>query len=203
MQGNPADVTLHIHVHHHADEELDERINQILRIVTTNESRSITMTTDLTSLTDEVHKVQDTEQAAIKLIEGLSQQVKDAGTDQAALQSLTDQLDASANALAAAVVAKTPAAPTAPTDTTTPPATPPADTGTAPTPAPAPADTGTPDTGTTPTTDAVATPPTDTTAPPADTTTGAPTGAGSLAPQNITPPEGVTMTPANPDATTI
>lgn len=189
MQGN---FTLHIHVHHHADVALDERIDQILRIVTATNSRSTAMSTDLTALTDEVQKVQDTEQSAITLIQGLSQQVKDAGTDPAALKSLTDQLDSSASALAAAVTANTPA----PAAT----AAPAEGAPTADTTAPAPADTGTPtgtaDTGTTPTTDAVATP-TDTTTPPADTTA-APAGAGTL-----TPPEGVTMTPANPDATTI
>lgn len=42
---------------------------------------------------------------------GLSQQIKDAGTDPVALANITAQIDANSTALAAAIVANTPAAP--------------------------------------------------------------------------------------------
>ena len=59
----------------------------------------------LDQLTAEVAEVQGTVASAIALIQGLAQQIKDAGTDQAALDDIVAQLNAQQEALAAAVAA--------------------------------------------------------------------------------------------------
>jgi hypothetical protein len=66
---------------------------------------------ELDDLQLEVQQVTEVEQSAITLIQGLSDQIKAAGTNPAALKALTDQLDASKTQLASAVAANTPAAP--------------------------------------------------------------------------------------------
>jgi len=68
------------------------------------------MAVDLSALQTEVEQQQSVVQSAITLIGGLAQQLRDAAGDPAAIQALADQLDASTNALAAAVEANTPAA---------------------------------------------------------------------------------------------
>ena len=65
---------------------------------------------DLTALTAQVKANTDTEASAVLLIQGLAAQIAAAGTDPVALKALQDNLKASADALAAAVVANTPAA---------------------------------------------------------------------------------------------
>ncbi len=52
--------------------------------------------------------------SAITLLAGISQMLKDAGTDQAKLQALGAQIDAKKDELAASVTANTPAAPPTP-----------------------------------------------------------------------------------------
>lgn len=74
------------------------------------------MNAALQALTDKVAQVKTVADSAVALIGGLSQQIKDAGTDPVALQALTDSLDGSQAELAAAVTANTPA-PAAPAGT--------------------------------------------------------------------------------------
>lgn len=66
---------------------------------------------DLTRLSDEVSENNDAIDSAVTLLEGLSQQLKDAvaSDDPAAVQAIVDQLDAQTQRLADAVVANTPA----------------------------------------------------------------------------------------------
>lgn len=66
----------------------------------------------LDGLTAEVARNTSVEQSALTLIQGLSQQLKDAGTDPAKLNALVTQLEQNDDALAAAVAANT-AAPNA------------------------------------------------------------------------------------------
>jgi len=66
---------------------------------------------DLTALTAEVANNTEVDQSAIALLNGLSAQIEALKTDPAALQGLADTLKSSSAALAAAVVANTPAAP--------------------------------------------------------------------------------------------
>lgn len=67
---------------------------------------------DLTALTTQVQENTSVEQSAVTLIQGIAAQLAAAGTDPAKLSALQSQLSTSATALAAAVAANTPAAPT-------------------------------------------------------------------------------------------
>jgi hypothetical protein len=64
---------------------------------------------DLTSLQQQVAENTQVETSAVTLIKGIADRLKAAGTDPVALQTLQDQLHASAAALAAAIAANTPA----------------------------------------------------------------------------------------------
>jgi len=65
---------------------------------------------DLTRLTAEVAESGTVVDSAVTLLGQLSQLIRDNATDPVALNALADQLDAQQTALAAAVVANTPAA---------------------------------------------------------------------------------------------
>jgi hypothetical protein len=69
---------------------------------------------DLTALTAQVAASVTVEQSAITLLQGLSAALAAAGTDPTKLAALQNQLNTSQSALAAAIVANTPAAPPAP-----------------------------------------------------------------------------------------
>lgn len=66
---------------------------------------------DLTALTADVTETLSAEEAAITLINGLADEIRAAGTDQAALDDLAGKLTSEAASLAAAVTANTPAVP--------------------------------------------------------------------------------------------
>lgn len=63
---------------------------------------------DLTALTAQVTENTEVEASAITLLNQLSDLIRQNMTDPAALQALADQLNGSADALAAAIVANTP-----------------------------------------------------------------------------------------------
>ena len=67
---------------------------------------------DLSNLANEVSENNDVVESAVALLNGLSQQLKDAiaSDDPAAVQAIVDQLDAQNQRLADAVAANTPAA---------------------------------------------------------------------------------------------
>lgn len=65
---------------------------------------------ELDDLSTEVSQSRAVMDSAIVLIKGLSQLIKDAGTDPVKLKELTDQLDAKNKELAQTVVDNTPAA---------------------------------------------------------------------------------------------
>jgi len=69
------------------------------------------MSTQLDVLTAQVERNTSVDQSAIELLNGLAAQIADLKNDPAALQALADNLTASSDALAAAVVANTPVAP--------------------------------------------------------------------------------------------
>lgn len=79
-------------------------INQKLDDLLTKENK---MATVLDALTTAVAANTDVIQSAITLIQGLAQQIKDAGTDPVKLKALTDALAATDQQLAAAVKANT------------------------------------------------------------------------------------------------
>ena len=74
------------------------------------------MATALENITREVHEATEISLSAITLIQGLKTALDEAiaSGNPAALQALSDELDANATALAAAVLANTPAAPPVP-----------------------------------------------------------------------------------------
>jgi hypothetical protein len=73
------------------------------------------MALDFTQLQAEVANNTTVEGSAVTLIQQIAAEIASAGTDQATLDALVASLKANDTALAAAVVANTPAAPPAPT----------------------------------------------------------------------------------------
>lgn len=99
---------MEVHVYHHLDPRLERKLDRVLHALLKNEeiimAQLDTLTADVAADTDAVN-------SAVKLIEGLVQQIKDAGTDPVALKALTDRLEANTASLAGAVAANTSAAP--------------------------------------------------------------------------------------------
>jgi len=83
--------------------------------LTTIEGKELEIMTALTDLQAQVTQNTSVEGSAVQLIQGLAAQIAAAlaASDTTSLQQLTQQLNASATALAAAITANTPAAPTA------------------------------------------------------------------------------------------
>jgi hypothetical protein len=110
---------------------IDALLDQLAAKLATRLQQSTTgalqiMSAELDQLTSQVHANTSVVQSAVALINGISNRIKAAGADPAALQALTAELDQQDQALAAAVAANTP---TPPADTTggsagTPPAPP-------------------------------------------------------------------------------
>jgi hypothetical protein len=108
-------MDLTIHVYHHFESSLDSgradrKLDQILAQLNVLGRQETTIMADLTDLTAKVQATTDAEQSAILLINGIAAQLKTAGTDPAALAALGESLKTNSDALAAAVVANTPAA---------------------------------------------------------------------------------------------
>ena len=88
---------------------LNEILWEIRRLNYTLTKENQLIMADLTILTDAVTKETTVVASAITLIQQIADALK-AATDPAAVQALADQLNTSADALAAAVTANTPAA---------------------------------------------------------------------------------------------
>lgn len=78
-----------------------------LEILRSIEKKVSDMTTALEDLQREVEEATAVSQSAVTLIGGLAQQIRDLKDDPAKLEELANKLDASSNALAAAVAANT------------------------------------------------------------------------------------------------
>lgn len=110
-----------IHVHVQPDEKLIRKLDEIKQVLEeilaalgrVEQSEEAQMA-DLAQLQQEVSENGDAVASAVALLGALSQQIRDAGTDPAALADLANQLDAQSSALAQAVVENTPADPNAP-----------------------------------------------------------------------------------------
>lgn len=101
-------------------ERVEAKLDRVLRelsfitfTVNLNRKLELAMSKELDDLTVEVAADTAVESSAVTLIQGLAQQIKDAGTDPVALKALTDSLTTSSTALAAAVSQNTPVAPDA------------------------------------------------------------------------------------------
>lgn len=108
-------MKIDVQIHHDAElhRKLDglrtvaDRIIDQLGVI---KQKEIEMSQSLDDLTVQVSKNTDVEASAVVLIQGIAQQLRDAGTDPAKLQALQTSLGTSAQALADAVAANTPAA---------------------------------------------------------------------------------------------
>ena len=105
---------------HHDDESALQRIentvtrlegivSQVLTGLQAVQLKESQMSNELTALTAQVAENTTVEQSAITLLAGLSAQIAALKDDPAAIQALADSLKASGDALAAAIVANTPA----------------------------------------------------------------------------------------------
>lgn len=96
--------------------DYDAQILATLRSISAtlhNIDRKLTdMSTVLEDLKAQVDVNAEVEASAVQLIQNIAEKLAAAGTDPVALAALKDELSASAAALAAAVAANTPAAPT-------------------------------------------------------------------------------------------
>jgi len=102
--------------------QLDALLDQLAARIATRlqplfQGATQAMSAELDALTAQVHTNTNVVQGALALINGISDRIKAAGADPAALQALTSELDQQDQTLAAAVAANTPAAPP-PDDTT-------------------------------------------------------------------------------------
>ena len=99
-------ITVNVYFH---PVESDNRLGEILTLLKTIVQKENTIMADLTTLTAQVKANTDVEASAVQLIQGIAAQLAAAKTDPVAIQALSDQLKNSADALAAAVTANTPA----------------------------------------------------------------------------------------------
>jgi len=86
---------------------MQSRIESAIAALTIKQEQAMA---DLTALTAEVARNTEVDSSAIALLNGLAAQIEALKTDPVALQALADTMKGSSDALAAAVVANTPAA---------------------------------------------------------------------------------------------
>lgn len=95
--------------------EINRKLDLILRALSIiyHEEQEVMadLSNQMSDLETAVANEETVTQSAVTLIQGLAQQIAAAGTDPAALQALTNQLNTTAQSLADAVAANTPASP--------------------------------------------------------------------------------------------
>ena len=101
-----------IHVHAELPASATDKLDQILALVQQIAKQEITIMADLSALEAEVTREHDVVASAVTLLQGLKAALDAAGTDPVKLEALRASLASDTDALAAAVVANTPAAPT-------------------------------------------------------------------------------------------
>ena len=101
-----------IDVHHYLHFPIDvtQKLDQILDVLGMIQRKEEVMSVQLDALTAQVKANTEVEASAVVLLKGLAAQIEAIKTDPVALQGLSDSLKASADQLAEAVVANTPAA---------------------------------------------------------------------------------------------
>ena len=110
-------MKIYINSHEVIDYQIKAELDKILELLHTILKGEQKIMVDLTALTTQVQANTDVEASAVILIQGIAAELAKAGVDPVALKALTDKLNTSAQALAAAVVANTP--PPAPAPPTT------------------------------------------------------------------------------------
>lgn len=98
-------MRIDVHLHFPADDCRMAAVERILMLIL---SKGNAMSAQLDKLTTEVSETKTVVASAVTLIEGLAQQIRDLKDDPVALEALATELDATTNALAAAVAANTP-----------------------------------------------------------------------------------------------
>ena len=99
-------VDLNVFLHPGATPHLEDQLNRILDAIN---QIGMKMANELADLTSQVAQTNSVIDSAIVLIQGIKAALDAAGSNPAALKALSDSLDTSEQALAAAVVANTPA----------------------------------------------------------------------------------------------
>ena len=103
-----------------AFQRIERRLDLILARLSALTNLEVATVAKIDDLELEVAKVATVTDSAVALINGIAQQLRDAGSTDPRIQAVIASLDDKANALAAAVAANTPAAP-APTEPVEPP----------------------------------------------------------------------------------
>jgi hypothetical protein len=103
----PPRIDLHIHFEQPA---LEAKLDKVLVAVNAVLKLEVAMSAELDNLTDEVTRNAEVDQSAITLIKGIAQMLIEAKDDPVKIAALSASLKASADDLAAAVAANTPAA---------------------------------------------------------------------------------------------
>jgi hypothetical protein len=105
----PTIVELFVSIHRRLD-HIDHRLTELHEAVGIIVKKEKHMSAQLDALTAQVAENTAVEASAVALIQGIAAQLAAAQDDPVAVAALVDQLNASADALAAAVAANTPAA---------------------------------------------------------------------------------------------
>ena len=92
---------------------IERKLDAILHLLRDSRKREIIMSAELDALTAKVVETNTVMGSAVALIGGLAAQIEALKTDPAALSALAASLEGSKAALAAAILANTPAAPPA------------------------------------------------------------------------------------------
>ena len=100
-------IDLNVFSHPGSTPHFEDQLNRILDLINKLETKMATALEDLTAQVTQTNTVID---SAIILIQGIKAALDAAGTNPAALKALSASLDTSEQALAAAIVANTPAA---------------------------------------------------------------------------------------------
>lgn len=103
-------LTVEHHHYFHGDAAVATALADIRRDLKSLIQKGNIMSVQLDALTAEVARNTAVDESAIVLLNGLATQIIALKTDPVALQALADSLQGSSNALAAAVIANTPAA---------------------------------------------------------------------------------------------
>lgn len=106
-----------MHGIHHQDCEycqaIEQKLDRILEVLQLLANLQEISMADLSKLQAEVTSISNTDDAVLALIDGLVTQLKNAGSDQAAVDQIVSDLETKRTSLAAAVTANTPTAPPA------------------------------------------------------------------------------------------
>lgn len=104
------DVYVHVDFAGSDMSQVNARLDSIVSLINGLSGKVSTMSAELDTLTAEVARNTTVDASAITLLNGLAAQIATLKNDPVALQALADSMKSSSDALAAAVVANTPAA---------------------------------------------------------------------------------------------